>query len=219
MELYLIEYNGKVIGAYDDYNLAKQFIDSCVQLKFMVGTSKILRYHKNSCLLINSEQNNIVEPIIELPRQKIVDNVETKNHKIVELEKNEDYIKISKEKTELLRNLNDLKIKKEKLEENKRIYENDLKLFNLFSENKKKDPNFIIPELFNEKYIIFLKLSEENNLSWNTFQNEYDCIKGVNNYDDLFVSNKYEEKFTKQKIEDINEEYDIETDSDTESEN
>lgn len=219
MELYLIEYNGKVIGAYDDYNLAKQFIDSCIQLKFMVGTSKILRYHKNSCMLINSEHNQHVESVVELPRQKIVDNPETKNHKVIELEKDEKYVKISKEKTELLRSLNDLKIKKDKLEENKRIYENDLKLFNLFNENKKKDPKFIIPELFYEKYIIFLKLSEENNLNWNSFQNEYDSVKGVNNYDDLFVSNNYEEKFTKQKMDDINEDYDIESDSETESEN
>jgi hypothetical protein len=218
MELYLIEYNGKVIGAYDDYNLAKQFIDSCIQLKFMVGQNKILKYHKNSCLLINSENNHYNEPVIELPKKKIIDCPESKTHKIIDLEKNEDYMKISKEKTELLRNLNDLKIKKEKLEQNKRVYENDLKLFNLFNENKNKDQNFIIPELFNEKYIIFSKLSDENNLNWNTFEHEYDNIKGVNNYDDLFVSNKYENKFVKQKIADINEEYNIETDSDTESE-
>jgi len=220
MELYLIEYNGKVIGAYDNHDLAKQFIDSCTQLKFMIGTSKILRYARNSCLLLNDDnivQQPIQVPTFELPRPKIINNID-ENVKPIDLENNEDYKKISKEKAELLKNLNELKLKKEKLEEFKRIFENDIKLYNMFNENRNKDPNFVIPELFLQKFYIIKELQTENNLNWESYNQQYNMIKNSNNYTDYFASNSYEDKFIKQNMANINEEIEIETDSETESE-
>ena len=140
---------------------------------------------------------------------------------LVDLEKNETYQKVAKEKSELLHNINLIKAKKEKMIESKQVYENDLKLFELFSMNKKSDPGFIIPELFLDKFTLFNKLKENGTLSWETFMKEYKT-KQTNEYDDYFAPNNYE---TEVKAYDssatsgssINEELDIETDSDTDS--
>ena len=105
--------------------------------------------------------------------------------------------------------------------ESKQVYENDLKLFELFSMNKKSDPGFIIPELFMDKFNLFNMLKENGTLSWETFTKEYKTNQ-TNEYDDYFAPNNYE---TEVKAYDssatsgssINEELDIETDSDTDS--
>jgi hypothetical protein len=122
------------------------------------------------------------------------------NYNLIEEIKNK---KINEQK-DLQYNINILKIKKEKMKEFKNIYENDLKLFHLFNENKLKSNNFIIPCLFEDKYNLFNKLLNENNLSCHSFikefyTNELNCVN-------LFI---------KQNISNINEEFEIESDSET----
>ena len=89
------------------------------------------------------------------------------------------------------------------MKELKNIYENDLKLFNLFNENKLKSDNFIIPYLFEKKYNLFNKLLNENNLSCDSFIKEYNYNES--NDDNIFIN----------KSEPINEEFEIESDSET----
>ena len=130
----------------------------------------------------------------------------------IDLEKNEKYQKVAKEKSELLHNMNIIKATKERMIESKQVYMNDLKLFELFSMNKKSDTNFIIPELFLDKFNLFTKLKESDTLSWETFTKEYKT--NFNDYNDYFVPNDYE-KEVKENNNMIEEELDIETDSDT----
>ena len=125
-------------------------------------------------------------------------------------------IEMAKQKIELQHKINMLKIKKEKIEESKSVYENDLKLFNIFKESRQTDPNFIIPELFANKFEVMDKLYNVNNLSWENFitnyqhDNNYGDYFGTNNYEDMFVSPSPEET----QDDTINEEFDINTDSD-----
>jgi len=67
-ELYLIEYNNKIIGAYDSYNAANTFILSCVQNNFMDNTATILTFKRNSCY-------QIIKEVAQKPNQKIKEQV------------------------------------------------------------------------------------------------------------------------------------------------
>jgi hypothetical protein len=235
MELYLIEYNGVVIGAYDDFNMAELFIKSCIQSKLMTSASKIIKYTKNSCFSTGSQlynTNNIhpdahldARPSVRLvlpsefvnqPKIRVPDNIIIPP---IDLEKNETYQKVAKEKSELLHNINLIKAKKEKMIESKQVYENDLKLFELFSMNKKSDSGFIIPELFLDKFTLLNNLRESGTLSWETFMKEHKTNQS-NEYDDYFAPNNYENEVKAYDSSancgtSINEELDIETDSDT----
>jgi len=224
MELYLIEYNGTIIGAYDNFNMAELFINSCIQSKLMTNKCKIIKYIANSCFSTGFQIYNDTSSVSPLVQSTFTQNIKPivsplvqYTNTSIDLDKNETYIKIAKEKSDLLRNLNIIKGKKEKIVESKQVYENDMKLFELFSTNKKSDINFVIPELFVDKFNIFNKLKENGILSWETFMKEYKTNQS-NNYDDYFLPNKYE---TEVKAYDsnssINEELDIETDSDTDS--
>jgi len=244
-ESYLVEYNEKVIGVYDDYSQAETFILGCFQNNFMIKSAKILIFIKNSCYQINSKilYNNEISNETEQTNKliKIKQLLIKSNNKLVNVnninninnlnndndndnnDNNVNFMELGKQKIDLQHKINMLKVQKAKMEESKKVYENDIKLFDLFSKSKLNDTTFIIPELFYEKYIIFEKLTKENNLSWENFVNEY---QPENNYNDYFTENSYNEMFipidsnsnTTTKIDDnINEEFDIESDSNTES--
>ena len=237
METFLIEYNQKIIGAFNKYKHAETFILSCLQNKFMKGTTKILRFKENSCyceseynITLPVVNNNMVKQISSSDSSSDSDNLisnkvtvlphtlEIQNVPKPSVDYNDpDFVKLAKQKVDLQHNINLLKVYKERIEESKRIYENDLKLFNLFNENLKNDPNFIISDLFIEKYKLFNKLKESNKLSWEEFTKEY---KQENYYGDYFGVNQYEDMFiydNDTNPKNISEELDIETDSDTDT--
>jgi hypothetical protein len=54
MNSYLIEYNGKIIGSYSDYNNAELFILSCYQNNLMTRDAYIHCYKMNSCYKMNT---------------------------------------------------------------------------------------------------------------------------------------------------------------------
>lgn len=215
MKSFLVEYNNKIIGVYSTFNEAEQFIFSCQQNRLMTQIAKILTFHMNSCYQIESKQINLNQQQINLNQQQNNNQVVTQTEPVVVFDpKNKETLeKISQEKIELQHNINMLKHHKKKLDESKNIYENNIKLFELFNENKTTNPEFIIPELFREKYNIMKKLKEQDNLSWEAFNKEYRQESFDPNY---FGRNDYEESFVNKKQNPINEEFDIETDSDTE---
>jgi hypothetical protein len=59
MHSYLIEYEGKTIGCYSNFNSAETFILSCLQNNFMKGSVQIHIFRKNSCLKIKSKTINL----------------------------------------------------------------------------------------------------------------------------------------------------------------
>lgn len=53
---YLIEYDNKIIGVYNDYKLAEHFILSCLQNNLMNESANILTYDINSCYKVKTNQ-------------------------------------------------------------------------------------------------------------------------------------------------------------------
>ena len=215
--LYLIELNDKIIGAYDNLIDAETYIHGCFQNNFFIS-AKIKIFKNNSCYSIETKLYSSGK-IIKTEIKPINNNpILVPKEDIISQENNEAFLQMAKQKIEIQHKINILKVQKEKIEESKRVFENDLKLFNLFNESKQKDSNFEIPELFKKKYEIMINLNKNNKLNWNEFVKEYHTSE--NNYDDYFGLNNYESVFLEsENNNNFSEEIDIESDSSTESSN
>jgi hypothetical protein len=141
---YLIEYNDKIIGVYNTFKEAELYVLGNLQNNLFTNNIKILTFHSNSCYCTevknycDYENNNLID-----------NNIDEKN----EL------------KTKLQHDINMLNYKKKKLDEKKNIYDNDIKLFNLFKDN------IDVPEAFKKKYEIINNLYDNNNLNIDTYFN------------------------------------------------
>jgi hypothetical protein len=235
-KIYLIEYNGKIIGSYLKYNLAKTFILSCFQNNLIHNSIKILTYKADSCYciqqkIIHDEKNkseilvNNIQPIPEsilndqpiLNDQSILDDQPILDDQLIlddqpedddkKLEIQKKILEINNKKIELNQQLNIIKYNKEKLKESKTIYEADLKLFEKFNTILEDDHEFKIPELFKDKFLIFKELYTNNNLSYDNFSNNY---YKINNYDD-FPLNNYETSLLN--TNDFIEEFNLDSDN------
>jgi hypothetical protein len=231
MTTFLIEYKNKIIGTYQDYEMAETFILSCLQNNLMTTSAKILKYKTNSCYYDNeyvitlpsasfSESNksvNFIPAPVFIPASNIIPSEVQPVKKDLDL--NDPKLKeIAKEKLDLQHKINLLKVHKQRIDESKKVYENDIKLYDMFSENIKNDPSFVLPDLFVDKYNIIKKLKAEDKLTWENFSSLH---KKENYYGDYFGTNDYEEYFydnkESDKSDDIEEELDIESDSDTDT--
>jgi hypothetical protein len=213
MSYYLVKYNNNIIGTYDDLKLAKLFINSCYQNKFMTSKATIMHFTKNSCFFEKEEVEQTEEDkkVDEKEQKK---NVEKKiedqkelDKKKEEMKKTPEYKEILQSKVDLQHELNLLKQKKERIEQSKNVYDNDIKLYNIFKESKNTNPEFEITEIFVKKYKLFEILNQENRLSWENFIREY---KHENMYNDYFSVTYHEDKYS-QPIND-KEEFEIATD-------
>jgi len=213
METFLIKYRSKIIGVYTDIEQSKLFINSCLSNNLMNDSADILVYTTNSCYCINT---------INITLEKIQDKIEEKNEikNEVKIEKKKinyndpEIVKLAENKVMIQHKINMLKIQKDRFTESKEIYNNDIILYNKFKQILINNINFIIPELFKDKFNILKKLDEENKLNWDNFFKEYNHD---NMYGDYFKLNSYDESFieSSNKQNNINEEFEI--DSDTES--
>lgn len=228
---YILYLNNKILGVFDNEKLLKNFINGGIQNKFFHETNlKTQIYEMNSCynVDINIEKNitiqnisnntNIVnnkeketlekEKIIKLlEKKKIEKDIKTKES---EMEKSDEFKKIMQDKIDLNSKINELKYEKKKLLEAENTYKNDIKLYELFIKEKEKNSDFNIPELFNLKFDIFTRLSNDNQLTFENFKEEYDKLKPKNDYDDVFKVNAYEESFTNNKKSDFEMNFSIE---------
>ncbi len=221
--IYLIEYNNNIIGAYDDEYKAHLFIESCLQNGFMTQPINIITFVINSCFKTNVNNynqeiiNSCSKPNVNNYNQEIINNkLEIKNTKLNENEpeiidnETDELLELAKQKIDIQHNINLLNNKKHRLEELKQIYDTDLKLYNIF---KTKNTKFVIPALFVSKYNLFKKLELENNISFETFMKEFN---DENNINDSFLDNDYNNKFYKNDVNEeceinVNEEYEIES--------
>mgnify|MGYP006139162143 CR=1 FL=1 len=144
------------------YNISKKYLSKMISLFKEDNKYSILEVTLNS-LHINT---NIDEKVIkEIKRQYTQE----------ELEK----------QAELIRKINLLKFQKKRLEENKNEYTSNLQLYYKFKKKKNED-DFVIPELFLEKFKIFTDLENSNNLSFEKYL-ELDPNKFLDNsYNLLF---------------------------------
>jgi hypothetical protein len=153
---------------------------------------------------VGIQVNDPIAHNVEKVEYSSVDDIEKKI--IINLNNNE-MKDMANKKIELQHNINLLKFHKNKIEESKIVYDNDIKLFNIFLENKQLDPNFEIPDIFTEKFNLMFKLNQEGKLSWNNFINEF---QHKNLYNEYFDINSYEAKFNNEISEsDISEEFNL----------
>jgi hypothetical protein len=221
LSVFLVEYNNKSIGIWQTFEQANQFILGCLQNNLMTNSQNpiIKTFNLNTCYCSNIKlfnkqninQDNNIKPNNNNQIIKPITKKETRDFN------NPALIEMAKQKVEIQHKINLLKKQKVKIEESKQVYENDLKLFELFNENKIKDESFVIPDIFIKKYELMNKLKSENNLSWENFIKEY---QHDNLYNEYFGLTSYDETFIDSNNDsdnsDISEELDIETDSDTE---
>ena len=223
---YILYLKNKILGVFDNEKSLKNFIEGGIQNNFF--NNRNLRtqiFEMNSCYEINNNiinnnkinnkiNNNKLEETIEkekiiklLEKRKLEKEIKVKE---IEMEKSEEYVKMMQDKIDLNSKINELKYEKKKLLDAESNYKNDLKLFETFVEEKEKNTDFIIPELFTLKFDIFTRLSNDSLLTFENFKEEYDKIKPKNNYDDMFKVNAYEELFVDNKKTDFEMNFSIE---------
>lgn len=93
---------------------------------------------------------------------------------------------IGQEKIDVTYHINLLKQEKKKLEEKENEYKYDLGLYEKFKKLKETNTNFKIPELFINKYNIFTKLEDANELSFDNFIILYQPEVISTDYDTMF---------------------------------
>jgi hypothetical protein len=129
------------------------------------------------------QQKETITPEMKLQNEKMISNIE-------------------KEKHDLIHNMNLLKVQQNKITEVKQVFEVDLKLFNQFKSTKETDNNFVIPELFVNKYKIMNNLFLKDKLDWSNYYNEMKNNKDNDIYDEHFITNSYENSFINNKKSD-----------------
>ena len=164
---------------------------------------KIVQYKLNTCLKVKTI--NIDNEIEMYDNDNEVENSSVESNEIEDI-------------TEVQNQINLLKIQKEKIEESKNKYEVDLGLYYKFKKNLEDDINFVIPELFKDKYKIFHQLDLKNNLSWETFSLVYKEQDFHGKYSNIFeIANDFETKFLTNINSDTESESDVEAESDEDS--
>ena len=202
---------------------------SNLNLKEIKMSSNKSNWFDDDSDMLEKKTNRVDSDMLEKKTNRVEDEFEKFDKKSYMLEeelykfrvkpkidtKNPAYLEMTKQKVELQHKINMLRQQKKKIEESKNTYFNDYKLFELFSDSRKKDPSFMIPEIFTKKFDLFTKLKNENNLSWENFikefqhENTYNEYFGLNNYEEMFLDINDDSKG------DISDELDIESDSNT----
>ena len=209
--VYVINRCNNVIGVYNNEILMNDFINGGIQNNlFNSNELNILKYNMNSIynhtnyeFKFNNKIDNKIDNKVDNKIDNKVDNTKNK------LLNNESYQKIMQQKIDTQHEINELKYKKKLYEESKITYNSDLVMYNKFNEEIKRNEKFKIPSLFILKYNLFKQLDDANELTFETFYEEWEKIKPKNNYN-MFGSNSYEESFiNKPVIKDINIELDI----------
>ena len=239
MYTYLIEYNNKIIGVYNDYDIAKINIKSFFYNNFISNNIIIKIYYTNSCLLykeeyfynefssindidlnINKLSNIINNQTIDNSIQTIDNSIQTidNNHKI-----NFNFNQIIKEynkDSEINYNLVE-EIKNKKINEQKDLQHN-INLLKI-----KKDKMKELKSIYENDFKLF-NLFNENKLKSDTFvipcmfEKKYNLFKKLLNENNLschtFIKEYNNNESNNDNIfikQNIDEEFEVESDSET----
>lgn len=191
-----------VIGVFENYDMCCDFVKSVENLGWATQF-KIVKFKINSCIKEYEKQISFLENNIEEENTNLfIDNKkEIKVEKSKEIKTETKEIKKKKKKEAKVKqkeqyNINLLKAQREKIIESKNKYDVDLKLYNEFKKKVNDDITFEVPDMFEEKFNIFKKLDDENNLSWDTFAAEFKEKDFNGRFSNIFeVSNEFDQKF------------------------
>ena len=183
---------------------------------FMSDSEKYKEFYSTETLNQKGDTNNLENNIDSFPINKNLsscfleknnfnENTQLLNSSdIVNQDIQQKIMDITCKKMELNQQLNIIKYNKKKIKELKEVYDIDIKLFEKFENFLENDSNFIIPELFQEKFIIFKQLKKNNTLSYETFISQYN----KNNDYEYFPLNYHESSYIENNS---NEEFDIDS--------
>ena len=162
---------------------------------------------------INKDEYHIKEQILDIDTdtdsdKKIIPNSETDESFTLDAEaflkkKKEErnhyqkIVEIDQEKIDILSHINKLKLEKQKIIEDKIKYDYDLELYKKFKQIIKNNDNFNIPLLFKDKYNLFEKLENNNNLSFESFNENYFETQIKTQYEDMFINEQHSFKLPK----------------------
>jgi hypothetical protein len=183
--LHALLYKTKLVGLFSDYQKCKVMLEGLILNNFAERKFiEIKSYYDNSITFgeykEESEEIESSDDVIEEFTDNNTTDTDKKPKKKIPTEEE------MKAKVELQNSLNELKKKKEKMEESKRVYDVDLDLYNKFKKIKETSTNFIIPEMFIEKYELLEGLEKENKLCWENYYELYKPKNKPTGYDKLF---------------------------------
>lgn len=165
--LFALNHKNKVIGLFDNNDDVQHMYN---------GLSKFL---KKSDLKIVSFYNNTID-MFTGDVNTIKDNKDENKDEPVKLtkEEQEELEKINLEKNKLMKD-------KEKLEDMKNTYNVDVELYGKFKKLLETNEDFVIPDMFQEKFDIFQVLEENNDICFENFNKLYERKNMKTSYDDL----------------------------------
>lgn len=197
----ILEYykmNSFILIEIESFKLNKHYISND-SIKEVNKYEKINKCEKdNKCEKVNKyEKDNKYEEFSESESESdnnsyhSVDATEFLNKKKLERELFNKLIEQSQEQIDITSSINKLKLEKQKIEEQENTYNYDLNLYYKFKDMKNKKPHFIIPELFINKYDLFITLENNNNLNFDSFISNYVKEEITTSYFDLFEGQEY----------------------------
>lgn len=154
-----------------ELKLNKLFVLYCKETNNFIHYNSSKEYLKKMIQFFKKDtEYSIIEVILNSLNFNINENDEHEDCKIVMKKEYTDEELI--EKADIIRQLNLLKFQKKRLEDKRSEYDANLKLYFTFKKNKQTNNNFIIPELFLEKYKIFSDLESSDNLFFEKYLEE-----------------------------------------------
>ena len=214
----ILKVNEKLCGIYNSEDLVYVFVKSCLNCNFIKKNDNvILQYYQiNSFILNDTKVINLNDKdlnntqIVEINNNLKCDiyeefsdsdscisecsSVDATNFLIIKKKERENYdkfIELGQNKIDLQSQINKLNLEKKKLNEKKIKYDCDIELYEKFQNLKKENQNFQIPELFINKFNLFLSLEENNDLNFEAFIDRYVDETIKTSYFDLFESQEY----------------------------
>ena len=214
----VLYHNEKLIGLFDNIDLCSNFVKS-IEINNWATGFKAIKYKSNSCVkewerelkfyevtIKHSENTKHSNDSIESSstNSKIDTNgfnsIESIDTKDLPVKKEP---KCSKQSKEIVKKeqidqykYNLLKVQREKILESKNKYEVDLSLYNRFKSEVSENDEFQIPEAFEEKYLLFKKLDDENEITWDNYALMYKEKDFNGRFSNIFeVSNEFDNKF------------------------
>jgi len=195
---------------YEDFSVSEITSDSDSDSESYIKKKNKNKYNikdenkyniKDENKYVNEVENHVKEQILDNDsdsEKKLVLNLESDdsftidaeaflNQKKKERENQHKIIEVGQQKLDILSHINKLKLEKQKMIENKTKYEYDLKLYEKFKQIKQNNVDFIIPLMFIDKYELFQKLENSNDLSFESFSDNYSEEQIKTKYEDMFA--------------------------------
>lgn len=169
-----------------------------IDLNYIISKQLNINYDKitqnNYINLNNNSEYESDSSIISSQTNTEIDEKNNNENSTEEEEKNKkkerEFINkqniLGQDKINVIHNINLLKEELKKNDEKINQYNYDLELYNKFKDLKNKNFNFIIPNMFENKYNIYCLLDSQNKLSYENFIKIYTPDKINTQYDEIF---------------------------------